>query len=62
MIIFTIIGAIIGAGFASRSGNLFVFLQVWDKRYLWNYYLQHINGVCYIQNTKNSIYKQYRNI
>lgn len=39
MIIFTIIGALIGAGFASRSGDLFVFLQIWNKRNLWNYSL-----------------------
>ena len=39
MIIFTIIGAIIGVGFASRSVNLFVFLYVWNRRYLWNYSL-----------------------
>lgn len=33
MIIFTIIGALVGAGFASRARNLLVFLQIWNK---WN--------------------------
>ena len=39
MIIFTIIGALIGAGFASRARDLFVFLQIWIKWNIWNYSL-----------------------
>ena len=48
MIIFTIIGALIGAGFASRPRNLFVFLQIWNKGDIWNYSLQYFNGISYI--------------
>lgn len=32
-VVFVIIGTIIGAGFASRKGNIFILRSIWNK---WN--------------------------
>ena len=47
-VVFVIIGTLIGAGFASRAGSLYILLFIWnkwnDRNYnifnnYWNYYI-----------------------
>lgn len=41
-ITFAIIGIIIGAGFASRAGNILIFLLIWKMGNIWDNHIVNI--------------------
>lgn len=58
-VVFVIIGTIIGAGFASRKRNLFIF---WTISYIWNHrnlHIFYINGNRHIQSIQHNKRKKH---
>lgn len=61
-VVSVIIGTVIGAGFASRKRNTFIFHKIWNKWNNRNNNILFINRTNNIQSNKNIFTKKHRKL